>query len=253
LVVSLLGLLALVGTASALRSVERVRMQVGDLVVVGHGGFRPEALPKDHDAPITIEGGGKISTISGGLPPVLDEIDFEFDRHGSVDTTGLAVCTRAKLVATDTAAARRACGAAIVGRGFGRAVVAFPEQAPIPVSSPITVFNGPKKNGEDTVLGHAYINVPSPTTIVIPVVIERIHNGVYGYRTRAKIPRLVNGYGHPVSGRLEIARKWTHKGVRHSYVNARCANGHLQAHGRFLFGDGTVLSGTFLRRCTVRM
>jgi hypothetical protein len=248
----LLGLLVLAGTASALRSIERVTLRAGDLVVHGHGGFRPEALPRDHDAPITVEGGGRITTISGELPPTLDEINFEFDRHGSVDTTGLPVCTKAQLVATDTAAARRACGGAIVGKGFARVVVSFPEQPPIPVSSPITIFNGPKKHGDDTVLAHSYIGVPSPSAIVIPVVIEKIHNGIYGYRTETKIPRLVNGYGHPVSGSLRISRKWTYKGARHSYANARCANGRLQAHGEFSFADGTVLSGTFLRRCTVR-
>lgn len=252
LVGTMFGLLALAGTAGAFRSVEKVSMRAGDLVVVGHGGFRPEALPRDHDAPIVVEGGGRISTISGELPPALEEINFEFDRHGSVDTTGLPVCTAARLQATDTAAARRACSGAIVGKGFAHVVVTFPEQEPIPVSSAITVFNGPKKNGDDTVLAHAYVSVPSPTTIVIPVVIERIHHGVYGYRTKTSIPRLVNGYGHPVSGSLRIARKWTYKGVRHSYVNARCANGRLQAHGEFVFADGTLLSGTFLRRCTVR-
>jgi hypothetical protein len=252
LLVALLALLALAGTASALKSVERVELRAGDLMVIGHGGFRPEALPKDHNAPITIEGGGKISTISGALVPILKEIEFEFDRHGSVDTVGLPVCTRAKLLATDTAAARRACGGAIVGEGVGRAVVNFPEQAPIPVSSPITIFNGPKRHGEDTVFAHAYIDVPSPSTIIIPITIEKIHNGVYGYRTKAVIPKLVNGYGHPVSGSLKIGRKWTYRGVRHSYVNARCADGRLQARGRFAFEDGTVLSGTFLRGCTVR-
>jgi hypothetical protein len=246
-----LGLLALAATAIAARDVDRVEVRAGDLLLVGHGGFRPETLPKHRDAPITLYGGGKISTISGALPPILDTLTLEFDRHGSVDTTGLAVCTAGKLQATDVPAARRACPNAIVGKGAGSAIVAFPEQKPFPVSSPITLFNGPKVRGNDTVLAHAYTTVPVSTTFIVPVVIEKIHKGVYGYRTKATIPKIAGGYGHPVSGHLTIARQWSFKGKKHSYVNARCETGHLQARGEFTFKDGTFLTGTFLRPCKV--
>jgi hypothetical protein len=249
---AVLALLALVGTAGAVKSSERIELRAGNLIVVGHGGFRPETLPKHHDAPIVFFGGGKISTVSGEVPPILEKMDFEYDRQGSVDTTGLGVCTYAKLVATDVPAARRACGDAIVGRGTGTAVVTFPEQAPIPTTSPITIFNGPKKHGLDTVLVHAHLEVPSPSTVLFPVVIERIHNGLYAYRTQVKIPKLANGYGHPVSGFIRIGRKWTYKGEKHSYINARCETGRLQLHGEFKFKDGTLLAGTFFKRCKVR-
>jgi hypothetical protein len=241
-----LALFAVVGTASAIKVV------AGDLVLNADGGFAPKALPKHHDAPITLHGGGKLSTVSGELPPILDTFTIEFDRHGSVDTTGLAVCTRGKLVATDVPAARRACKDAIVGEGVGSAVVKFPEQGPIKVSSPITLFNGPKKGGNDTVIAHAHLDYPGPTTFIIPIVIEKIHKGVYGYRTVVKIPKIAGGYGHPISGSAKIGRKWTYKGKQHSFVNARCETGHLQARGEFTFKDGTLLHATFFRPCTVR-
>jgi hypothetical protein len=246
----LLGL-ALAATALAMRGNNRIELRAGDLIIVGHGGFRPETLPKHHDAPITIYGGGKLSTVSGELPPILETLTFEFDKHGSVDTTGLEVCTAGKLQATDVPAARRACPDAIVGKGVGSAVVLFPEQGPIPVSSPITLFNGPKVHGDDTVLAHAFTTVPVATTFIVPVTIEKIHKGVYGYRTEARIPKIAGGYGHPISGNLTIARKWTYKGKKHSYVNARCETGHLQARGEFTFKDGTFLKGTFFRPCKV--
>jgi hypothetical protein len=246
-----LAVLALVATAGAARDNDRVELIVGDLVIVGHGGFRPETLPKYHDAPIELYGGGKLSTRSGELPPILETITFELDRHGHADTTGLEVCTAPKLQATDVPAARRACPNAIVGQGFGTAIVDFPEQAQIPVSSPITIFNGPEVRGNDTVLAHAYTTVPVATTFIVPVVIEKIHNGVYGYRVEAKIPKIAGGYGHPISGHITVDRKWTFKGRKHSYVNARCETGHLQARGEFTFQDGTFLTGTFFRPCKV--
>jgi hypothetical protein len=253
----ILGLLAVAALAlaatvvSARRDNDTVKLQVGDLVINGRGGFRPETLPKHHDAPIKIYGGGKVSTISGELPPILETLTFEFDKHGHVDTTGLEVCTAAKLQATTVPAARRACPGAIVGKGFGTAIVAFPEQKPFPVSSPITLFNGPKVHGFDSVLAHAYTTVPVATTFIVPVVIEKIHNGIYGYRVKAKIPKIAGGYGHPSSGHITVDRKWTYKGKKHSYVNARCETGRLQARGEFLFQDGTFLTGTFFRPCKV--
>ncbi len=164
------------------------------------GGFAPKALPKFVNAPITTHGGGKLSTISGELPPILDKFVLEFDKHGALDTTGLAVCTKGKLVATDVPAARRACKDAIVGEGFGSAVVKFPEQAPIKVGSPITLFNGPKKGGDDTIIAHAHLDYPGPATFIVPIVIEKINKGPYGYRVVVKIPKIAGGYGHPIAG-----------------------------------------------------
>ncbi len=241
-----LTLLLLAATAYALE------LRAADIVIQADGGFSPKALPRHEDAPITLHGGGSISTVSGALPPILRTLTIEFDRHGSVQTEGLPVCTKGKLVATTTAQARRNCAGAIVGEGEGKAIVAFPEQSPLPVSSPITLFNGPKVHGEDTVLAHAYLNVPAPTTYIVPVVIERIHAGIYGYRTKATIPPIAGGAGVPVSGHLRIGRRWTFRGVHHSYVNARCETGRLQARGEFTFTDGTFLSGTFFRPCQVR-
>jgi hypothetical protein len=233
-------------------SAQAIKLRAGDIIITANGGFAPTKLPKHENAPITIHGGGKISTVSGELPPVLQTIDIEYDRHGSVETIGLPVCRKGQLEATTVAQARQHCRDAIVGEGSGKAIVKFPEQAPIPASSPITIFNGPKKNGNPTVLAHAYLSRPVATTFIVPVVIEKIHKGLYGYRTEATIPKIANGAGVPIEGSLKIGKKWTYKGKEHSYINARCENGRLQARGQFRFKDGTFLSGTFLRPCTVR-
>jgi hypothetical protein len=259
-VVVVLALLAVVATASAFR----VHVQAGNLILDAEGGFAPKALPKHENAPIITHGGGTLSTTSGELPPVLDKFVLEFDKHGALDTTGLPSCTMGKLVATDVAAARRACKDAIVGEGFGSAVVKFPEQGPIKVGSPITLFNGPKKGGDDTIIAHAHLDYPGPTTFIIPIVIEKIHKGVYGYRINVKIPKIAGGYGHPISGSAKVGKKWTFKGQKHSYINARCETGHFQVRGEFSFKEGAeetptaasevgeVLKASFLLPCQVR-
>jgi hypothetical protein len=244
--------LIVAGGALAAREVTKVHIVAGNLIVDGQGGFTPTALPRNVDAPIKIYGSGKISTVDGTLPPVLKTIEFEFDKHGSVDTTGLPICTAGKLQATTVPQARKLCPGAIVGEGFGHAIVKFPEQAPIPANSPITLFNGPRVGGDPTLFAHAYTTVPVPVTFVVPIRIETIHNGRYGYRVEAEIPKLAGGAGIPISGSIHVERKWTYKGVKHSYINARCADGRLQAIGTFGFKDGTRLQGTFIRPCQVR-
>ena len=247
-------LLALVvaGNALAVKAVTKVHIVAGNIVIDAEGGFTPRALPKNVNAPITGYGGGKISTVSGELPPILKTIELEFDKHGAVDTVGLPKCSSARLQATTVAAARKLCPGAIVGKGFGHAVVKFPEQAPIPASSPFTVFNGPKVGGDPTVFVHAYLTVPAPTTFVVPVRIETIHNGRYGYRVKAEIPKIAGGAGIPISGSFRIGRKWTYKGKKHSYISARCADGRLQAQGQFGFKDDTLMRGTFIVPCEIK-
>jgi hypothetical protein len=244
-------LVAAVGALAA-SSVTKVHLQAGNLLAIGEGGFTPSALPRNVDAPITIFGKGRLDTVDGSLPPILKTIEFEFDKHGSVQTLGLPVCTSGKLQATTVPQARKLCPGAIVGKGFGKAVVKFPEQPAIPVSTPLTVFNGPPKGNDPTVYVHAYLTYPAPTTFVVPVRIERINNGRYGYRVATEIPKIAGGSGIPISGSLQIGRKWTYKGVKHSYIKARCPDGRLQGTLEAGFLDGTKLAGKFLTPCQPR-
>lgn len=244
----IVALASLVAAGSALA----LRLQAGNIVVTTDGGFTPTTLPKRHFAPIKLHGYGRISTVDGETPPVLETITIYFDKHGAVETRGLPKCTPGKLAATTTPQARKLCPGAIVGKGFGKAVVNFPEQPPIPASSPITIFNAAKKNGNPAVLAHAHLKVPAPTTFVVPIEIQRVNKGRYGFKTVATIPRIAGGSGTPLYGRLRIGRTWKHKGRTLSYANASCPDGRLQAKGQFRFKDGTFLQGTLLRRCKSR-
>ena len=117
-----MGLLAVAATAA-----DALKLTAGPIVINAEGGFTPQALPKHENAPISLHGGGSISTSDGSLPPILRTLTILFDRHGAVETTGLEVCTSGRLQATTTPKARHACPNAIVGEGAGTATIAFPE------------------------------------------------------------------------------------------------------------------------------
>jgi hypothetical protein len=236
-------LLVAVGSALA------ITLHAANLVVTADGGFSPTTLPKHGFAPIRLHGYGKIATEDGSPPPILETVTLWFDKHGKVETRGLPTCTPGKLAATTTAQARKLCPGAIVGTGFGKAVVDFPEQGPIPASSPITLFNAKPIHGNPALLAHAHITVPGPTTFVVPIEIQKVHDGRYGFKTVAKIPRIAGGYGIPLYARLSVGRTWTYKGKKLSFANAGCPDGRLQAKGEFVFKDGTSLLGSVFKPC----
>lgn len=239
------GVVLLVAAASAAAIV----LHASNLVIKTDGGFTPTTLPKHGYAPIKLHGYGSIGTEDGKPPPVLETVTIWFDKHGEVDTEGLPTCTPQKLAATTTAQARKLCPGAIVGTGFGKAVVDFPEQGPIPASSPITLFNAKPKHGNPVILAHAHLTVPGPTTFVVPIEIQRVHDGRYGFKTVGKIPKIAGGYGIPLYARLTVGREWKYKGKTHSFANAGCPDGRLQAKGQFKFKDGTFLQGSVFKRC----
>ena len=240
--------LLLVVAASALA----IKITAGNIVVTTDGGFTPTTLPKKGYAPIKLHGFGNVGTQDGSLPPVLETVTIWFDKHGKVETRGLPTCTKGKLTATTVSQARKFCPGAIVGKGFGKAVVKFPEQGAIPASSPLTLFNAAPKHGNPVVLIHAHLTVPAPTTFVVPVEIQKVKSGRYGFKTVGKIPKIAGGSGIPLYARLTVGREWKYKGKTLSYANAGCPDGRLQAKGQFKFKDGTFLQGSVFKTCKGR-
>lgn len=243
-IVAVLAMLVLAASAVA------IRLETGNLVVTTDGGFTPTTLPKDRFAPIKLYGFGKIDTKDGSPPPILETVTIWFDKHGKVETRGLPTCSKGKLAATTVPQARKLCPGAIIGKGFGKAVVIFPEQPPIPAGTPLTLFNAKPKGGNPVVLVHAHLTVPAPTTFVVPIVVEKVNSGRYGFRTVGRIPKIAGGSGIPLYARLKVGREWKYKGKTLSYVNASCPDGRLQAKGEFDFKDGTFLQGSVFKRCT---
>jgi hypothetical protein len=223
---------------------------VGDLVLHADGGFQPRLLPRHRFAPIDFQGYFDISAKGGGAPVPLQQAVVDFDRDGRLSVGGLPTCAPEQVENADTAEARQACAEAIVGTGRIEASVASPGGS-LAVASPLTIFNGPSVGGGPTAVLHARIPAPAMQTFAIEVPIER-RRGAFRYRAVLDLPPIAGGLGAITRVQVKIGRRFSAAGRKRSYVSARCSDGILQTHGRFTFGDGTIVDGSVEKACTAR-
>jgi hypothetical protein len=240
--------LALIVTGSAFAKPQTFR--VGNLILTDNGGISPTKLPKHKQVPVTANLSASVVTADRSHLPAAREVVIDVDKNIHVNAKGLPICKGSQLEARDTEAARRICGNAIVGTGSGLVEIAFPEQKPIMVPSPLTLFNGGVKGGTTTIFVHAFITVPVPAAIVTTVKITSIHQGPYGIHTIAKIPVIAGGAGSVTKFNLSVRRKFTYKGKKESFLTASCPTGHYLTKGRVLFEDNTLIKITHVLPCT---
>jgi hypothetical protein len=247
---TLAALLACCLLATSAQSAGGAMVTYRNLVLHAVGGFSPQLLPRHSYAPISFRGEVDFSTRSGaGRPVALTEAVIDFDRDGRLDVSGLPACAAAAVAGLGVAEARAACKGAIVGEGLIEALVEpAPGAVPVPVRSPLSIFNGPAEAGHPTAVLHANLGAPAGQTLALTAPIERIR-GRYRYRVTLRIPPIAGGLGSLTRIRVEIGRRFRAGGQRRSYVSARCSDNVLQTRGRFTFADGTVIDGFVERFC----
>lgn len=251
-----LGTLAAVSLA-ALASAASFKVKSGKLEVTLGGTVSPSKLPKGQLAPVKTNIVGKIETSDNSHPPALREVVVDIDKDAAIDSTGLPICKPGQLEAQNTANAKKVCGAAIVGSGLAHAEIKFPEQEPIIVTSPITVFNGGTSGGKTKLLIHTFITVPVPAAIVTKVVVSKKGAGL---RSVARIPVIAGGSGSALDFKFKLGRNYTHKGKKRSLLAAKCPDGKFKVSSpKILFKNEaatpgfpaqTVLKGSVLVPCT---
>lgn len=252
---------ALAVAVAAIAAATTTRIQAGNLELTFGGTVSPKALPKKTPAPVALSASGKIATTDGTHPSAFREAIVDIDKNGGVNAKGVPVCKGSELEARDTAAARKVCGKAIVGTGSAHVEIAFAEQKPIIVPSPLTIFNGGVKGSKTTMFIHSFITVPIPAAIVTTITIQKVHKGRYGLHTIAKVPQVAGGAGSALDFKFTInKKKFTYRGKKHTYLEAKCPDGHFNTKLlKAVFKNEaetpgvaheTVLSGSLIVPCT---
>jgi hypothetical protein len=230
---------AAVASATAMVETRELRLEV-------NAAFQPRDLPVHSFAPVQFEGSLEVSKPGGGEPSALRQIVLDFDRDGRLDVSGLATCAPESIAQASVEEARAICKGAIVGTGKIEALVALPS-GPVPTSSPLTLFNGPRLEGKPTVVIHARTTVPAEQTYAFTVPIEK-RRGEFRYRVTVDIPPLAGGLGAITSLSVKVGRRYSAGGVKRSYVAARCSDHILRSHGAFTFANGLVIEGVGLEK-----
>jgi hypothetical protein len=207
---------------AAVASAVSTTLRAGNLIVTFGGSTSPKKLSRTNYTPVTTNIFGKIKTSDGTHPSAFREAFVNIDKDVKINVKGFPVCKAGQLEARDTKSAKRVCGKTILGQGSATAEIAFPEQRPIKVPSPLLVFNGGEKGGKVKLLIHTFITVPAPTAIVTDVTITRKGSGV---KSVSKIPVIAGGSGSALEFKFKLGKTYNYKGKKVGYFEARCPDG----------------------------
>jgi hypothetical protein len=93
--------------------------------------------------------------------------------------------------------------------------------------------------------------VPAAKTLLVPIAIEKIAKGRYGFRVQVEIPPIADGYGAPTLAEATVGTTFKRGGRKVGYLNAYCAGGRLQVQGDLTFTNGDYFPATLTSPCHV--
>jgi len=239
---------------------------VAGAAVVQQGGLRitvlsqvqPYKLPRRGTAPVAIFVGGHLATPSGAIPPQLNRLTIDVNRHGLLQSRGLPVCPTGRLGSTTTEQALAACAPALVGSGQFWAHILLPGQRPYPTRGRMLIFNG-RSQGHPALLVHIFTSNPFNASFVVIFGIEHISKGPYGTRLAATFTQALGEWGYVDRIKLTLKRKYRRQGRELSYFNAGCPapagtdrTAFPLAKVEFSFAGRPSLGATITKACAVK-
>ncbi len=195
----------------------------GDLLVTFDGGLSPSRLPRSAPAPVAVRVAGNVKSAGGDvdLLPQLQRITVAINRQGRLFDRGLPVCRAGEIQPATEAAARRICGAAIVGSGHVTVRAHIPSQPPFTVRARLLAFNGPRRDGKKLILAQAYARTP-PGAFVLNFRVSK-RKGTYGTVLSTTLPAGTRKWAYLTHFDMSLHRIYSYGGRQRSYVSAACA------------------------------
>jgi hypothetical protein len=252
---ALAGLVALLCAGTLARAAV---VQEGNVRITVLSQILPYKLPRHGTAPIAVFVSGHLSEPRGAIPPQLQEMTVEVNKHGLLQSKGLPTCKLSKLQPASTERALSSCGDALIGSGQFWAHIVLPDQGAYPTHGRLLIFNGRRK-GEPVIFTHIFTANPFFSSFVIPFVIQKKSNGAYGTKLTASLPQALGDWGYVDRIKLTLKRKYDYKGKELSYFNAGCPapegskrTVYPLALASFAFAEGTRLAAKVEKACAVR-
>lgn len=233
-------------------------IQDGGLRITVLSQIKPYKLPRTGTAPIAVFVSGHLQNAEGGIPPQLQEMTIEVNRHGLLQSKGLPVCPLKAIQPASTERALSQCGDALIGSGQFWANIVLPDQGAYRTQGRLLIFNG-REAGKPVILTHIYTSHPFNSSFVIPFTIRKVSKGPYGTELHASLPQALGDWGYLDRIKLTLKREYTFKGARLSYFNAGCPaiKGAKRAsfplaYAEFSFAGRKPLGATVNKTCGVK-
>jgi hypothetical protein len=196
-------------------------VQSGDLRITVIAQVAPFKLPRAEPAPISVLVSGHVEEPHGGIPPQLQTMTIDVNRHGLLQSKGLPVCPVGRIQPASTSRALAKCSDALIGSGQFWAQIVLPEQGSYPTHGRLLIFNG-RLHGHPAVLAHIYTQNPFDSSFVIAFAITKISNGPYGTELTASLPESLGEWGYVDRIKLTLKREYAFEGQKLAYFNASC-------------------------------
>ena len=219
--------------------------------------LKPYKLPREKAAPIAIFIAGHLQNAKGGIPPQLQKLKIEVNRHGLLQSRGLAVCRTPEVQPASSQRALANCSDALIGSGQFWANIVLPDQGAYRTQGRLLIFNG-REGRKPAILAHIYTSHPFNTSFVISFAMRHIHKGPYGTELSASLPSALGSWGYLDRIKLTLRRKYTYRGKSLSYFNAACPApqgakraSFALAYAEFAFANRAPVGATVNKTCGV--
>jgi hypothetical protein len=173
----------------------------------------------------------RISDTEGGLRPALTNTTLRFPKGAVVNARYFPRCNPDRLLARG----ERGCSSrAVIGRGRAAA-----DARPIvndPVNADITLYNGPPRNGNPTIVIYAVPDLSSPLAIVGELKRDR---GRYGYVLDVDVPVIPTLPGQPNAAVSFFDATTLDRTVRRRGRRIHYIEGPVLCNGTFFLLDGS--------------
>lgn len=243
-------LVAGAATASA------VTVQHGYLRMRVFAQVKPFKLPRNRPAPIAVFVAGHIESTKADLPPQVESMRIEVNRHGLLQSRGLPICRTRQLAAASSSRALANCSEALIGSGQFWAHIVLPDQGAYPTRGQLLLFDG-RLHGRPALLAHVYTSNPFNSAFTIPFSLRHIDRGPYGTELSASFPESLGDWGYLDRIKLTLRREYRYRGRLLSYFNATCPALRQTSVTAFplararLFLQQTVISAEIVKSCGV--
>jgi hypothetical protein len=193
----------------------------------------------------------KITDTSGGRPPALTNTTLRFPKGAAVNARYFKRCSPDRLTARGVSGCP---SASIIGKGKAQG-----DARPIvndPIDAKITMFNGPTRNGNPTIVIYAVPEISSPIVIVGELK-RQPRSSSYGYVLSVDVPPIPTLPGQPNASVSFFDATTLDKTVKRKGRTIHYIQGPVICDGTFFLLDGSFrydggLTNTVLERFTLR-